>query len=279
MPAPLQPGPTDRLSLRQVRSVFRLVGDARDQGDDPARWRPHVCQQLRRLTGAEIVVSSEVYVMRGRGATRVADVGWICEGPGTDGCRRIEQVVDADVDQFWLMTGNDPLAEADDEHRVPVKPTKSVHGGENFVFSQIALPHAMAVDQLGLHRGGGPPFTAATRKLVRLLHVELARFWRRDVLAAAKDAGSDLPPRLSQTLDGLLEGLSEKEIAYRLELSQHTVHNYVKALHQRYEVSSRGELLAKAAEARTGFRPKLTLELPSRGKPAKPAAKQPPVSR
>ena len=56
---------------------------------------------------------------------------------------------------------------------------------------------------------------------------------------------ADLPPRLRQTLEGLLGGDSEKQIAHRLGLSRHTVHVYVKALYKRFGVSSRGELLAR----------------------------------
>jgi len=54
-----------------------------------------------------------------------------------------------------------------------------------------------------------------------------------------------LSPRLKQTLNLLLTGDSEKQIARRLSLSQHTVHVYVKALHRGFGVSSRGELLAR----------------------------------
>src|SRR3954466_10347413 len=39
-----------------------------------------------------------------------------------------------------------------------------------------------------------------------------------------------LSPRVRQTLDRLLEGDSEKQVAQRLKLSQHTVHVYVKLL-------------------------------------------------
>jgi DNA-binding CsgD family transcriptional regulator len=53
-----------------------------------------------------------------------------------------------------------------------------------------------------------------------------------------------LGPRLVQTLDFLLEGLTEKEIASRLSISKHTVHVYVKQLYQRYRVNSRAGLLA-----------------------------------
>ena len=55
----------------------------------------------------------------------------------------------------------------------------------------------------------------------------------------------DLLPRMRQTLEHLLAGDSEKQIAVRLGLSRHTVHVYVKGLYKRLGVSSRGELMAK----------------------------------
>ena len=54
-----------------------------------------------------------------------------------------------------------------------------------------------------------------------------------------------LPPRLEQTLRGLLSGQSEKQIAADLKVSGHTIHEYVKDLHRRLGVASRGELLAR----------------------------------
>lgn len=55
----------------------------------------------------------------------------------------------------------------------------------------------------------------------------------------------NLSVRQQQTLQHLLNGDSEKQVAKKLLLSQHTVHGYVKALYRRYGVSSRAELLAK----------------------------------
>lgn len=48
--------------------------------------------------------------------------------------------------------------------------------------------------------------------------------------------------------------------AHKLELSRHTVDNYVEALHERFGVSSRGELLAKVGQDRSTAAPKLSLE-------------------
>ena len=47
-----------------------------------------------------------------------------------------------------------------------------------------------------------------------------------------------------RVLDLLLTGLAEKEVASRLEISPHTVHNHVKEIYRRMGVNSRPELLA-----------------------------------
>jgi DNA-binding CsgD family transcriptional regulator len=61
-----------------------------------------------------------------------------------------------------------------------------------------------------------------------------------------------LSARMRQTLQGLLAGEAEKQIAYRLKLSPHTVHVYVKGLYRHFGVSSRGELLARFVRSDAG---------------------------
>jgi DNA-binding NarL/FixJ family response regulator len=61
----------------------------------------------------------------------------------------------------------------------------------------------------------------------------------------AMPQGLKLSPRMRQTLDCLLAGDSEKQIARKLALSPHTVHVYVKALYRGFDVCSRSELLAR----------------------------------
>jgi DNA-binding NarL/FixJ family response regulator len=58
-----------------------------------------------------------------------------------------------------------------------------------------------------------------------------------------------LSRRLHQTLTGLLRGDSEKQVAYHLGLSRHTVHAYVKGLYRHFGVNTRGELLARFVSA------------------------------
>lgn len=54
-----------------------------------------------------------------------------------------------------------------------------------------------------------------------------------------------LSRRATQTLDELLGGASEKEIADRMGLSAHTVHQYVKTVYRAFGVRSRAELMAR----------------------------------
>ncbi len=64
-----------------------------------------------------------------------------------------------------------------------------------------------------------------------------------DRLDPSKEKG--LSPRMRQTLQCLLQGDAEKQIAAKFKVSRHTIHQYVKSLYKHYEVTSRAELLAR----------------------------------
>lgn len=255
-----------RLKLRDVRRIFRLMGEVRELGSDPQQWRPHLIQRLQAMLNAEIVVSSEIHFRKipATGKMRVIDIGWGCDAEKHTWQIHTEQE-DESPETYWVLAGKPAPSPDSGEQLVPVKPSKPLYGGKCFILSQYPLPHVGAVDQLGLHRTTTEtPFEPWQHRLIRLFHVELGRLWKKDALRRAKDPAADLPPRLSQTLAELLEGASEKQIALKLELSPHTVHNYVKALHQRFEVSSRGELLAKAGKIRATFLPQFSVAPPAK---------------
>jgi DNA-binding NarL/FixJ family response regulator len=63
-----------------------------------------------------------------------------------------------------------------------------------------------------------------------------------DRLAGQAEA---LPARLRPVLQHLLEGDAEKQVAMKLDLSPHTVHEYTKHLYRAFDVHSRSELLAQ----------------------------------
>jgi DNA-binding NarL/FixJ family response regulator len=86
---------------------------------------------------------------------------------------------------------------------------------------------------------------AMVAEFCRILGQRVSR-QNNDVTHVAPDRiAPQLSPRMQQTLQLLLAGESEKQIAGQLRLSPHTVHVYVKALHREFGVSSRGELLAR----------------------------------
>jgi DNA-binding CsgD family transcriptional regulator len=88
----------------------------------------------------------------------------------------------------------------------------------------------------------GEPFSPQARALVRVL---VEHGWLLDRLLETS-VPQRLPRRLRQTLELLLTGCSEKQLALTLQLSTHTVHDYVRELYKRLGVSSRSELFAQA---------------------------------
>ena len=93
-------------------------------------------------------------------------------------------------------------------------------------------------------RPGRRAFGARERLVLDLVQCEMLWLYRPDLPALSPD-GVPLSPRQRQTLQLLLAGNSEKEIAAQMGLSHNTVHHYVKALHRHFGVSSRSELLAR----------------------------------
>jgi DNA-binding CsgD family transcriptional regulator len=111
--------------------------------------------------------------------------------------------------------------------------------------STLKVPESAICATLSIFRSpqrGG--FVARQHRLVDLFHSEMTWVYQPDVLLTSPNAFS-LTPRARQTLQHLLAGLSEKQIASQLHLSPNTVHHYVKSIHRHFGVSSRSELLAR----------------------------------
>ena len=95
-----------------------------------------------------------------------------------------------------------------------------------------------------------PPSDALTQKrkmIADFFHLLGAQYSRSPARSVP-----GLPRRHGQTLEGLLEGDSEKQIAAKLGVARNTVHVYVTALYRHFDVSSRGELLALFLNHRNG---------------------------
>jgi DNA-binding CsgD family transcriptional regulator len=247
-----------RLTLREVRAVFRLIGECRELGADVAAWRRHLATGLCRLTGAQVGLVGEVEYSR-RAYNRplhVEDVGWSCAADRSH------------VLEFFAsgLYGRDLLAErffgfcpvkprtvrreqiiSDSEWNGSVVFNDFVRRGglDLGILSQKGYSGGERSSSVVLYRRlGEATLPERGRRLVHLTQQELGPLLGT-VLAAAGDPGwSNLSPRLRQTLDCLLDGDSEKQTAARLGISRQTAHQYVKGLYGHFGVSSRGELLA-----------------------------------
>jgi len=85
-------------------------------------------------------------------------------------------------------------------------------------------------------RDGGSPMSASiARKVVQSFRTTPAH----------GDETMDLSQREREVLHGLAEGLAYKQIADQLEVSIHTVRNYIRRIYEKLHVRSRTEAVAK----------------------------------
>ena len=97
-------------------------------------------------------------------------------------------------------------------------------------------------------RADRPVFTALELRAIGIVHRECA--WVCDASAlSGTTVVPGLSPRERETLEHLLAGASEKEVAVLLHRSRHTIHSYVKRIYRQLGVRSRAELLAIFVDA------------------------------
>jgi DNA-binding CsgD family transcriptional regulator len=92
----------------------------------------------------------------------------------------------------------------------------------------------------------GRPFEDRCRKWLSLFMREHACLLGTKLARSPGFSVLELPRRMREVLKCLMEGDGQKQIAVRLDISQHAVHYHIKELHRRFAVASRGELLAAA---------------------------------
>jgi DNA-binding CsgD family transcriptional regulator len=96
---------------------------------------------------------------------------------------------------------------------------------------------------------GSQPFTAEEQALIEIFHVAIEPMMAKPPLPTANNGSghtrASLAPRARETLDQLLRGASNKDIAAQLRISQNTVHHYCKMVFRAFGVHSRSELLAR----------------------------------
>jgi DNA-binding NarL/FixJ family response regulator len=107
-------------------------------------------------------------------------------------------------------------------------------GASGYVLKNTPLPEIKAA-VLEVARGGAPMSRAVARKV--LAHFKPTPTVQPDLLTA----------RERDVVQGLVDGLGDKQVAARLGLSPETVRSYVKRIYKKLHVGSRTELVSRAA--------------------------------
>lgn len=102
-------------------------------------------------------------------------------------------------------------------------------------------PNAVLEAISEVHVGGAPMTPSIARKV--MLH-----FQRADAPMEVPDFG--LSPREKDVLTGLVDGLSYKMIADRLEISFETVRSHIKHIYEKLQVHNNAEAVAKTLKGR-----------------------------
>jgi len=248
---------SDLLAVKDVRGAYRLIGECRDLGSDPALWQARMLDGLRRLIGTPAATGGEGLLV---GADRrVVGLSWFSSGldarsravlasymrdaavvedplvralvrvPDRLVTRTRRQAV-SDAVYYRSAVVDNYLRHADVEHRL-------------MSFHQTAGGRGISV--IHLNRAPGErDFSPREQRLLNFFHAELGPLIGRALVSATEPGPEALSPRLRQTFACLLEGDSEKQVAARLGISYATAHQYVTALYRRFGVHSRGQLVA-----------------------------------
>jgi DNA-binding CsgD family transcriptional regulator len=238
----------------QARKMLDLVHETREIGVG-ADQEAHLVAGIHRILGAAMTT---FIVLKDAGEPRRRRLEHEVSTPSAD--RSVRTMIDALRTDTYVSSGLQELARRlrgkpmVTARRRELLPDEEWYGSESFndfhracgfddfLYSFRGLGEGR-VSGMAVRRAlGERQFREDDRELLELFHEELARLRP----APPPDHGRPrLAPREREVLQCLLRGASEKEVAYELNLSQHTVHSYVKSIYSAHGVSTRAELLVR----------------------------------
>lgn len=251
-------GKSTRIRSEDVRAIVRIAGECTELWADPAAWREHFVRQANELACAHVGTWQGLQFTENPIAPQMVsctEVGWLddrCQshfdrwrddqGKMIGLERAMESVFrlgswsfarpDIVDDRSWYTSEcySDYMSLADCDH---------------FIGSIRVGRAPGSIEMLAVMRPvGDRAFTRREIRLVGWLHDAIAPLVGTRLATEGQKGVHGLSPRCCDTLDLLLRGGSEKQIAVQLALSRHTVHEYVTAIYRHFDVSSRAELMA-----------------------------------
>ncbi len=246
---------SNRLRLGDLRAIYLLVGECLELGADAVAWKTHLLKSLMTTFHADVGQAVEM----NRDLTRAAcfiDAGWGGERDSKSFRWLMREQMDRNPSLPVVRARAKPLQAFT---RRDILSDDCWYGNEfcseymrlTNLDDWVGLYYVQDPDHgfsVGLNRErGSRRFEPRERLLLRLFGTEIAP--KHGVRLAMGMVPSviwpPLAPRMRQVLICLCEGDSEKQAALRLEISSATIHEYIRRLYRRFEVNSRGELLAQ----------------------------------
>jgi DNA-binding CsgD family transcriptional regulator len=246
----------DLLRLQDVRGAYRLIGDCRDLGNDPALWYSRMSEGLSGLLGAPMVCAGEGLWHRPAPIKPLSTfaagfdprayerlLAYVREnGPVDDPIYKALQPMSG---RLLTRTRRQLVGDTEWYRSVAFNEYRRLGGADHQLTSIYQVSCDGPISGISVVRAiGGRDFSERERQLLDFFHEELGGLIGRSLVTGMEAGPEKLSPRLRQTLACLLEGDNEKQAAARLGLSQATTHQYVTALYRHFKVSSRAQLLA-----------------------------------
>lgn len=252
-------GRSEMLRVSEASAAYRLIGECRDLGSDPAAWYPRMLEGVARFVGALAATGGEGLAPGPRRPVtpmssfdsgfdsddREVLASYMREGghAADPFFRGLELAIGRSVTRRRREVVSDAFYYRSSVYDRYFRPGNI----EQRLISSFQAEGAASFSLIHLHRPRGErDFSAREQRLVSFFHQELGPLVGRALVSVAEPTPDKLPSRLRQTLAYLLEGDSEKQVAARLGLATTTAHQYVTALYRRFGVRSRAQLMAYA---------------------------------
>jgi DNA-binding CsgD family transcriptional regulator len=251
-------GKSQRPSAGEIVAAMRLVGECRDLAHDSDLWHRHCLEGLRRMLGAFTATGGEGTWLRPGNPVNPRQV--ITVGMSEAAERIFRQFVQKDhalgSDPFFhaLSQRPDPFMTFRREQLVTdsewyaapsVMDVRKAAGSDDVLNTTFQFRADGTVNVLTLQKAWGErSFNERERRILHLFHQEIGPLIG-GVLATIDNPGSrGLSRRQLQTLQRIVNGMTQKEIAGALGIQPTTARDYVDELKRHFRVGSTLQLIS-----------------------------------
>jgi DNA-binding NarL/FixJ family response regulator len=251
-------------NAQAIRAVHRLLDECRELGDDAVIWGNHFVVGLQELLNVDVVAAGQMAGVRSGNMSSLGliDTGW---ERGFNRAGWYNGLALWMANPYYSPVMNEGYRKIISNTRPTVIAPQEVASEREWIRSEAyqGVIRAMGCDHhLGcmfriptgpddsqtwvLNRGrGARKFNEREQAIVDYLAETIAPMMGGSLAGLREIRPSDLSPRLRQVLACVLEGDGDKQIAQRMDLSRHTINEYLKTIYRHFHVSGRAELMAR----------------------------------